>query len=40
VIFGGLITVDSNKTLTLDNTTVTGSTVTDSGTLRVMPAIR
>src|SRR5256714_15288305 len=32
---GGQVTVDATKTLTLDNTTVTGTTTADNGTVKV-----
>src|SRR5436853_564523 len=32
---GGQVTVDATKTLTLDNTTVTGTTIADNGTVKV-----
>ncbi len=32
---GGQLTVGTGQTLTLNNDTVTGSTITDSGTVRV-----
>src|SRR5437763_2428571 len=35
VVDGCQVTVDATKTLTLDNTTVTGTTIADNGTVKV-----
>jgi hypothetical protein len=39
-VSGGHITVDAGKTLTLDNTTVTGTAIADDGTVRSTPTRR